>query len=249
MADAIIKLDEGWLLDAGHRLDQPPNGTTVVVFPVPATKTKNKKGNQTVYNDFIPTKRGDRIQWWSNLKTKIPTAGPDIDLTPAEITAVENLATDELAKYAATDAAESALKGARQAEKNSTNEATIRNQIRYWKTKAGFDTSTVPGELRLVGSNPGFDASSFKPKLTATLDGNQVKLDFTKGECDYLCIYTRLRGETGWTKLGIDTSSPYYDTRPLSNPGVPENREYMAMGVIDDVEVGLQSDIVNILFG
>jgi hypothetical protein len=247
MADAIIKLDEGWLLDAGHRLDQPPNGTAVIVFPVPATKPK--KGNRPMLSDFMPSKRGDRIQWWSNLKKEIPTEGPNLGLTPAEITAVETLATDELAKYAATHAADSALKGARLAEKNSTNEAAIRNQIRYWKTKPNFDSSTAGGKLRLFGPDTGFDSATFKPKLSVSLDGAQAKIDFTKGECDYLCIYTRLRGTTGWTKLGIDSSSPYYDTRPLTNPNVPENREYMAMGVIDDVEIGLQSDIVSIVFG
>lgn len=200
-------------------------------------------------SDFMPSKRGDRIEWWTNLKDETPTEGPKIGLTPTEITDTVALATDELAKYAATTAAESALKGARLAEKNSTNEAAVRNMIRYWKTKPNFDASGVAGNLRLVGTESSFDSSTFKPKLTVSLDGPQVKVDFTKGECDYLCIYARLRGETGWTKLGIDSSSPYYDTRPLAVPGTPETREYMASGVINDVEVGLQSDIVDILFG
>jgi hypothetical protein len=41
---------------------------------------------------------------------------------------------------------------------------------------------------------------------------------------------------------------PYYDTNPLANLAVPEVREYMVMGMIDNEEIGLPSDIVSIVF-
>ena len=34
----------------------------------------------------------------------------------------------------------------------------------------------------------------------------------------------------------------------LANPAVPEVREYMARGVVDDVEIGLDSDIIEVVF-
>ena len=62
-------------------------------------------------------------------------------------------------------------------------------------------------------------------------------------------VYCRLRGSTGWNKLGIDTSSPYYDTHPLATPGVAETREYMLRAILDDVEIGQPSDIISIVIG
>lgn len=41
---------------------------------------------------------------------------------------------------------------------------------------------------------------------------------------------------------------PYFDERPLAVPGTPEVREYMAMGVLNDEEVGQPSEIREIVF-
>jgi len=47
----------------------------------------------------------------------------------------------------------------------------------------------------------------------------------------------------------MDNFPPYDDTRALANPNVPEVREYMVRPVINDVEIGLPSDIVSAVFG
>lgn len=57
-----------------------------------------------------------------------------------------------------------------------------------------------------------------------------------------------LCGQTAWTLLGMDTSSPYIDGRPLAVPTAPEVREYMLRGVISDAEVGLDSDVLSIIW-
>ena len=63
-------------------------------------------------------------------------------------------------------------------------------------------------------------------------------------------IYARLVGQTVWTRIALDTSSPYIDGRPLAVAGVPEHREYMLRGCdINEAEVGQDSDIVSITFG
>jgi len=61
-------------------------------------------------------------------------------------------------------------------------------------------------------------------------------------------IYSRLKGQASWSFLSIDTSSPYDDHKVLAN-GSPETREYMCIGVMEDTEVGQQSDIVTLVFG
>ena len=45
-----------------------------------------------------------------------------------------------------------------------------------------------------------------------------------------------------------DTEAPYYDTRPLAQPGVPEVREYKVRGMVADDEIGQSSDIVSLTF-
>lgn len=73
-----------------------------------------------------------------------------------------------------------------------------------------------------------------------------IRVDFTKKGVDAVAVYCRLRGTAAWVKIGTDSGSPYYDTAPPANANVPEVREYMGMGVLDDVEIGLPRDIVSI---
>lgn len=246
MPEGIIRLDEGWKLDAGHRLDQPPNVPVVPVLP--ALINQPKKGKPTM--DYIPNRRNDRKAWWQNFEDEIDEEGPKLPITPAEISADKAVATNVLSFMAATEAAQSALDAARAAERTAEASALayIRNAVRGYKTRPNYATSGVEGKLRLKGSESGFDPATFKPKLDPSVIGTQVKVKFTKGECDSVEIYGRLRGQTGWTRLGLDSASPYFDTRPLANPPVPETREYMGIGVIDDIQVGVPSDIVSVAF-
>ncbi|MCP5557294.1 MAG: hypothetical protein H7A55_06040 [Verrucomicrobiaceae bacterium] len=246
MAGGIIRLDEGWRLDDGHHFDQSPHGSTnPYVVPIKPRKKNRMAG------DFIPYKRAERYLWWKNLHDQIDVEGPKIGLIAAEITAAKDTAADMIAKMEAVDAADAALKGARATEKaaTDTDEAIIRLAIRNWKTRADYVSSGVEGTLRLFNNGPVFDPNTFKPTLKLSIVGGQIKIDFTKGKCDSVAVYCRLRGAVGWTKLGLDSLTPYYDTNPLASANVPETREYYVIGVIDDIEVGQPSDMVSIVFG
>lgn len=200
--------------------------------------------------DYLPRKRNEKYLWWKNLNDNLDAEGPKMGLAAGEVTAAKALAADMMAKYEDTDTAQAALDGARATEKNAVpiNEAAIRAKIRNWKTLPGYAASGSEGVLKLKGSDSGFDPNTFKPVLKLSIVGGQIKIDFVKGECDGVVIYCRLRGTPGWTKLGIDTATPYFDTNPLANAAVPEVREYMARGIIDDEEVGVASDIVSLTF-
>lgn len=245
MAGNIIRLDSGWQLDAGFHLDQ-----TLAPVPVPPpTAPKKEKG--TKHMDFMPNKRADRYLWWKNLKDNIATEGPKFGLTAGQITDVTTLCTAMMTLYEETDAAQAILDGKRAAEKagEAANQAAVRAMIRNWKTMPGYAASGSEGVLKLKGAEEDFDPTNYKPVIKVSVEGSYIRLDFAKKGVDALIIYTRLRGETGWTKLARDSASPYIDTRPLTTPAVPETREYMAMGEVNDVEVGLPSDIVSIVFG
>lgn len=246
MADGIIKLDEGWHLDAGWHLDQPAPLPPALPVPVRLKRTKGIK-----HMDFIPNKRAENKAWWTNLKDNGTVELAKIGLPAGDITAAVATATDQVAKMQATDDAETALAAARTMEKAATqsNEAATRLAVRNWKTNPAYASSGIEGSLKLKGAGDGFDPSTFKTVLKLSIVGGQIRVDFTKEKCDSVAIYCRLRGTQGWTKLGTDSRSPYYDTAPLANPSVPETREYLGMGVIDDIEIGLPSDIVSIVFG
>ena len=246
MADGIIRFDEGWKLDAGWRLDQPAPLPPALPVPVRPKRTKGIK-----HMDFIPNKRAENKAWWTNLKDNGTVELAKISLAAPDIAAAVATATDQVAKMQATDDAEAALAAARTMEKAAmqSNEAAIRLAVRNWKTNAAYAASGIEGSLKLKGPESGFDPNTFKSVLKLSIVGGQIRVDFIKGKCDSVAIYCRLRGTVGWTRLGTDSSSPYYDTNPLANPNVPETREYMGMGVIDDIEIGLPSDIVSIVFG
>lgn len=246
MAGGIIKLDEGWHLDAGWHLDQ-----FIPIPPAPPVAVRSQRTKGIKHMDYLPKKRSELKDWWINLKDNGATELAKINLPAGDITAAVAVATDQVAKMQATDDAETALAAARSVEKSATlaNEQTIRAAVRNWKTLPAYPGSGVEGSLKLKGTESGFDPGTFKTVLKLSIVGGQIRVDFTKSACDSVAIYCRLRGTQGWTKLGTDSRSPYYDTAPLANPNVPETREYMGMGVIDDVEIGLPSDIVSIVFG
>lgn len=202
-------------------------------------------------SDIIPPKRSDRYLWWKNLHDQIDVEGLKISLSAGDIAATKATAADMIAKMEAVDAADAALTGARATEKTAaeTNNAAIRLAIRNWKTLPPYAASGVEGTLHLKGAASGFDPNTFTPVLKPSIVGNQIKLDFTKGGCDSVAVYCRLRGAMGWTKLGIDSLTPYYDTNPLANAATPETREYYVIGIIDDIEVGQPSAIQSIVFG
>lgn len=247
MASDIIRLDQGWRLDQGHHFDQPPN----VPNPVSAVPRIASKRKGIMTTDFIPSKRALRYLWWKGLSNHLTIEGPKMGLTVAQTTAAKAVADDMIAKMDARDAAESALGGAQTQESMAaiTDTAAMRALVRNWKTLPGYAASGSEGVLGLKGSDTTFDPNTYKSVIKLSIVGGHVRVDFTKGGVDAVNVYCRLRGTLGWRKLGLDSSSPYYDTEPLATAGVAETREYIARGVLDDQEIGLDSDIASIVFG
>ena len=235
----IIRWDQGYHWDDGNHYDLPP------LFPLPTLK-----GLKQMTADFIPPGKGDYRAWLLNLKTNITTQGPLFSLAAGEVTATTGACTAQIALADAAVAAASALKSALQAEadgKKTTN-TLLRNKISDWKQMSGF-TPAIAQELRVISSAAAFDPGAYKPEFKVKITGGEIRLDWVKKGADAVHIYGRLRGQPGWTLLGMDTSSPCIDGRPLAQPNVAETREYMLRGVLTDVEIGLDSDIQTITWG
>ena len=74
--------------------------------------------------------------------------------------------------------------------------------------------------------------------------GGVVELDFDKSIGEGVNIYAKRDGDADFVFLGRDTASPYIDNRPLLVATKPELREYKAVYVQNDAEIGLFSDEV-----
>ena len=236
-----MRFDSEARYDAGHRYDEL-NGPGLASPPF-----KKEKGK---HMDYIPDKRADRYLWLKNLSNNIAVEGLKFGLTAQQCTDIKAVVDALITKMDDTDTAQNAVDSARdlEAQTRQTNEAAIRGAVRNWKTLPGYAASGSEAILQLKGAGVVFDPLTYKPKIKATVLPGQVRLDFTKAGVDGLVFYSRRQGTLPWTKLAMDTNPPYFDTKPLTTANVPEAREYMARGVLDDVEIGLASDIVAATF-
>ena len=61
-------------------------------------------------------------------------------------------------------------------------------------------------------------------------------------------VYMRHKGGPDWTQIALRKRRfPLYDETPPVNVDVPEIREYLCKGVVDDEEIGLPSLVVEAL--
>lgn len=200
--------------------------------------------------DYIPTKESDKVIWNNNFSAKIDAIGGDVGLAPAEITAIKAVCSDNAGIIVASDDAQTAARTAKAAKdaQIKTGEKAIRETVRKIKSSTNY-TTAIGRNLGIIGEDPSVDYSTYKPKIKANVMPGHVRIDFVKDGLNGMHIYGRKKGEIKWVKLAYDTYSPYLDSNPLGVDAVPEHREYMAIGVIRDEEVTLQSDIVEAVFG
>ncbi len=85
-----------------------------------------------------------------------------------------------------------------------------------------------------------------QPELSVKVDGGNAIITFKKGKSNGVKIYGKRGTETAFSFLAIDTRSPYVDNRPNETPGSPETRQYYAYFIINDEQVGGQSDVISI---
>lgn len=223
--------------DSGVRYDE--------IDPPPAPP-KKRKG---IMADYIPNNEGDYADWLQNLWTKLPTHGPTLGMTSTQISDLRGLiqAQKDLHDDAEEARAHATAMEAQEASGKTALDANLRAKVRNWKTLAGY-SQMIGEDLKLIGVGAELDEENYKPEITAKIVGGEIRITFKKKGVDGVNVYCRLRGTSAWRKLAFDSTSPYVDTEPLANPAVPETREYKAMGVIKDVEIGQPSDIVSVTF-
>ena len=243
MPGTVIEMDAGWRMDEGLAMDQPAPSPVPAVVPV----VHHRKGKTM---DYIPYKRDPRYLWYVNLSDNVVAEAVKMGVAPADATAIKAVADGIIAKYDATNDAQKAVDAARllEAGTEAAGLAQIRAKVRNWKTLTNYPTSGSEAVLQLKGTDSPFDPVSYKPVIKVKTVPGGVQVAFTKKGVDGLAIYMRTAAAPTWRKVGMDTESPFTDTTPLAAAGVPENREYMARGVLHDEELNTASDTANVTF-
>lgn len=200
--------------------------------------------------DYLPQATDALYQWAQNYKAQIVIHGSALGLDPTLITKEQQLCTDllsaidklrdEQAEYLA------AKKVVETAKETSIGE--LRRNIAHHKTDP-LMTDAIAAALLIKGVFQEFDPATYKAHITAELFAGFVRIKFTKKGADGVNIYHRKKGTINWDFLARDTKSPYDDHIVLATAGQPEHWEYRAFGIIDDSEIGLASDIVEVVFG
>ena len=96
--------------------------------------------------------------------------------------------------------------------------------------------------LGIVGPEDTTDLTGMAPVISGTdRTGGVVQVDFVKLTSDGVNLYSKRDGDADFVFLARDTATPYIDTRSLLTAGKPEIREYKAMFVLNDEEIGIFS--------
>ncbi|MEI7733151.1 MAG: hypothetical protein WCO56_26500 [Verrucomicrobiota bacterium] len=201
--------------------------------------------------DFVPKTRKLRYPWYKNLAENVEAETAKFGAAPADVAEFKELVQGLVTRLEETNALVAAVRGARKAELAEERETLpkLRALVRHWKTLKGFPAAGSEAALRLKGQAAVFAPATYKPVIRVRIAAGRIRIGFAKRGVTGLAIYMRLRGVAEWRKLGVDTRAPFWDGTPLAQPGVPEVREYMARGLVNDDEVGVESDIVSVTFG
>ena len=250
--------------DGGFRFDDPnlhwgdPSyllepGDPGYVAPAPASPLplKPKKRPHTMTADYIPQSYPNLKAWCAKQQTELTAPlGTAIAMTAAERTAYLAAVGIILPKVSAIvdlmeqlDELTADFPGILDAQV-----PLIRAAIKRAKTSPGC-TPAIQTQLDWIGQAQNVDPAHSRPSITVEAQRARVKIDGRKPGFDSVSIYCRKKGEVQWRLIAVRKRKfPFYDEAPLAVPGTPEVREYMAIGVVADEEVGQPSEIKEVVY-
>ena len=124
----------------------------------------------------------------------------------------------------------------------------IRAAIKRAKTSPGC-TPAIQTQLDWIGAAHTQHPGTSRPTIDAEAQRGRVKISGKKPGFEATNIYSRKKGDVSWKLIAVRKRKfPYYDESPLAVPNTPEVREYMAIGVIADEEIGEMSEIKEVVY-
>ena len=199
--------------------------------------------------DFFPDDWPGRKDWLTNYADELANVGEvPLGFSAGRVAALtskaEGLAnkiTDYLAAKAALEAKKATLDAAFTADMTD-----IRLGVKQIKVAPGA-TPEIISAFQITGEESELDEANYKPVVVPTyVPGQGVRFNWKNRGVTGLRFWCRLKGTTTWNMIGDDTKEPFFDSNPLANPNVPEEREYKARAWLGEPEnlIGLDSDIV-----
>ena len=192
---------------------------------------------------YFPRSDAGLLVWLGNFQTALPVQAKALGLAPSDIKdALDGakalctaIAADEQ-KYADWQAAV-----ARTAEVRDKTLTEIKRVIDRLKTSPSYTEESAKALQAVPVKATAQDLDAHRPVIRGSSQGGKVRIHWTRGALDGINVYSRKQGESAWVLLGHDSRPPYDDPRPIT--GV-EVREYRAIGVSHDQEVGQPSDTI-----
>ena len=199
-------------------------------------------------SDFIPRTDSDFLVWHDQFKTSVLAQAATFGLVAGDTTPITNDNTDIHAKVTSVNST-SAIATQSVADKN-TSRANANKHARALAARIKAHpayTVALGSLLGIEGPQDTTDLTTSKPTLAGVdQTGGVVELDFDKSISDGVNIYAKRDGDADFVFLARDTASPYIDNPDASGlvATKPELREYKAVYVQSDAEIGLFSDEV-----
>lgn len=198
---------------------------------------------------YYPASNKKAVLWLSTYKMQIAIEGPTLGLNATQIAVEQDQCQQIIDSILDIDAKYNAYKSAVLNLKTvkKTTLKSLKKNIAYHKAAPPFNKS-IGAALQINGIKPVFNPAQYRPQISVKVVGGNVQLKFKKKGVHGVNIYHRLHGNPTWQFLVRDTKSPYIHTIVLKTPGQAEHWEYKAFGIIDDEEIGLASNIVEVLY-
>jgi hypothetical protein len=199
---------------------------------------------------FFPSTDATLSVWATNYRDKIGNYATELSLTPEQVAAEQSFCDHLIASVNNVSSKRNQLKSAIDGKKDTVelSGGALRAEISRHKTLANY-TEAIGQDLGVVAHSVAIDFANYKAKISAELYGGLIRIKFQKKYADGINLYRRKKGTGEWLFVARATKSPFDHSLSLQVAGQPEHWEYRAFGVVDDNEVGIASDIVEVIYG
>jgi len=225
--------------------------------------------------DSIPKRDREFADMLDNLVVKMPVHAVTLDITPGQITTVQNYAVmfnylmDMQEAYKTYKQEVSAYKRllrygpgggqmnpvpvtptllAAPALVNIAIERYLRNLFAQFKAHPNYDES-VGEDLGIVGDEQIVDIHKLKPEIKSRIEDGKPVIMWTKGVTEAIDIYVDRNDGAGLVFLARDTHPDYTDTTPIPAGTEAVAWDYKCIYVIDDSHVGKYSNVLRVAVG
>lgn len=199
---------------------------------------------------FFPAYDNELLAWAINYKNTIVVYAATLGISPDEIAdeiadcealieAIKNINTIKAQLHAAKENRDTII---------ATRGSHLRAKISQHKTSLSY-TTAIGEALKIVQHKSAIDFSNYKANLRAEIYAGHIRIRFFKKGVDGINLYCRKKESDNWALVSRITNSPFDHLFAMEDSHQVAHLEYRAYGVVKDKEVGIASDIVEIIYG